>query len=289
MSHQTDSNQNPPLAINYFLESLKSLTRDQLAEDIEGLDDEGFSPFPQEGELDEEDLKAMSASFQEHAKLKPHLEDLLKLLNQKDPEGDGHTSVSLRMSTSDRDQIITNLQKAQSDVESIQGQLSYILSQGFFNSELEQHAKILHKLSISAVADLLPKEIKEALEKGKPQFQQFSSKIHEEIDEPDLDDVKLPPISNLNIKEAQNKGNGIAQKKSKTKKSQQKAQQKTRQTPDILPYEPDECIICEYYHVFGKQPVNLIKAYDKRLKEETSMRNNLENRTRRKKRQQKKR
>lgn len=284
MSRSSDINQEPPFGMNDLFESLRTISKGPLTASFED-DEGGFSPFPQEPLLDEEDMKSLELNFREHNKLRPQLEDLLKMLSQKDADGE-NSNMSLKMSASDRDTIITNLQKAQSDVESIQGQLSEMLNKGFFSNELEHHAKILHKLSVSAVADLLPKEIKEVFDRNKGQESRITP-IENEIEIMSSADNKLPPISNL-TKETHMQPAKSVQRKSVSKKPHEKHSPRPMREPDYLPYDQDECILCEYYHVFGRHPVNLMKAYEKRLKEEATMKSNLENRTRRKKRHQRK-
>lgn len=289
MSHPPKSVRSADMAIKYYIESLKSLTgkgmlaeREILPGAIEEFEDEGFSPFPQEGLLNEEDLKSMEINFQEHNRLKPHLEGLLNLLSQKEVDGGENEASSLNISSSERIPFVDALRKAQSDVETIQGQLSYMINHGLINSELEKHAKLLHEFTTSGAADFLPEEIKEALEKGKPQFEQI---VQLSDEHKTSEDTKLPPISSLKISENPREKNNEVQRTRKPKKHLDKPIPKAKkQLPEYLPYEPDECILCEYFHVFGKHPVNLIKACDKILDEEIAMKNNLEIRARPKKR-----
>jgi len=287
-----------PSGINDFFESLKSVSKSQFFKALED-EEEQFSPFPHEDFLNEEDVRSLEMSFNEHNKIKPQLEDLLKMLsdNSCGCDCEEHSNVSLKMKPGDKDKIIDNLQKAQSDVESIQGQLSDMLSKGFFNEELENHAKILHNLSISAVADLLPKDVQEVLKKGETQFQKItevSDQKNNQIKPTSEENIKLPPIADLKIDKEDKPLKKHFQRKSKSKakkpsqQHQVPAKKNNQHLPEYLPYEPDECILCEYYHVFGKYPINLMKAYDKRLKEETAKKNEMEMRNRRKKRHQRK-
>lgn len=284
MSSSSDITQEASFRMQKLIDSLKTISNGPQLPSFED-DEGGFSPFPQEPLLNEEDMRSLEFNFREHNKLRPQLEDLLKMLSQKDGDGE-NPKVSLKMSASDRDTIITNLQKAQSDVESIQGQLSEMLSTGFFGTELEQHARILHELSVSAVANLLPKEIKEVFEMNKNQANKITQ-IEDDIGDLTSKNTMLPPISNV-AKESHVQPAKHVQARPRHKKSHEKQSPKLTREPEFLPYDQDECILCEYYHVFGRHPVNLMKAYEKRLKEETTMKNNLENRTRRKKRHQRK-
>lgn len=56
------------------------------------------------------------------------------------------------------------------------------------------------------------------------------------------------------------------------KKLKKKQPKKDFQPPTA--YESDECIFCEYYHVFGKLPVNMMKRYDLLLRKNEQETNN---------------